>query len=47
MGVYDWGLKVLCLCVNLTWDAEPMHFEGSSSLVCYQFAVQVRYRSPV
>ena len=28
VGVYDWGLKVLCLCVNLTWDAEAMHFEG-------------------
>ena len=28
IGVWHSGLKLLCLCVNLTRDAESMHFEG-------------------
>ena len=28
IGVWHWGLKLLCLCVNLTRDAESIHFEG-------------------
>ena len=28
IGVWHWGLKLLCLCVNLICDAASMHFEG-------------------
>ena len=27
IGVWHSGLKWLCLCVNLTWQAGAMHFE--------------------
>ena len=28
IGAYDGGLKLPCLCVNLTCHAETMHFDG-------------------
>ena len=28
IDVWHRGLKLLCLCVNLIWQAGAMHFEG-------------------